>query len=115
MSSGHFDNHLFRSKNYLRQLLKNKLPSSVSGLIADRRKHGFETPKIKWLQSNLKGLYDNLFSKDNLDLNPYLNTEKVLKLLDNFKKQSSGVNNRLVWNLFCFLEWYRQHQMKFGL
>ncbi len=113
-SSSHFKKHLFQSKNYLRQLLKQRLPASVADTIAKRRKQGFETPKVKWLNTNLSELSSLLFSGENLRANPYLNNEKVLGLWQDFKKQKPGVNNRLIWNIFCFLEWYRQHENKFG-
>jgi asparagine synthase (glutamine-hydrolysing) len=114
MSSGHFNKHLFQSKNYLRQLLNKKLPDSVSGIISRRRKQGFETPKVKWLNTNLSELSSLLFSEENLRDNPYLNNEKVSRLWQDFKTQKPGVNNRLIWNIFCFLEWYRQHDNNFG-
>jgi asparagine synthase (glutamine-hydrolysing) len=113
-SSGHFNKHLFQSKNYLRQLLKRKLPASISDAISSRPKQGFLTPNHKWLNSNLSELSSFLFSIDNLRSNPYLNSEKILQLWEDNKKQKPGTNNRLLWNLFCFLEWYRQHETKFG-
>ncbi|MEJ7692334.1 asparagine synthase (glutamine-hydrolyzing) [Daejeonella sp.] len=114
MASGYFSNQLFQNKNYLRTLLKRKLPASVSSIISGRRKQGFETPKVKWLNTNLIELSSILFSEENLSANPYLNNENVSKLWQDFKKKKPGVNNRLVWNIFCFLEWYRQHENKFG-
>lgn len=114
MASDHFNQPLFQSKNYLRQLLKRRLPASISELISNRPKQGFETPKVKWLNSNLSELSSMLFSEDNINSNPFLNNETVGKLWQDFKKQKAGVNNRLVWNIFCFLEWYRQHENKFG-
>ena len=114
MSSGQFNKHLFQSKNYLRQLLKQKLPASVSEIISRRPKQGFETPKVKWLNSNLSELSSLLFSEENLRNNPFLDNDKVSRLWKDFKNNKSAVNNRLVWNIFCFLEWYRQHENKFG-
>ena len=113
-SSSHFNQPLFQSKNYLRQLLKKKLPASVSELISNRPKQGFETPKLQWLSSSLYELSSFLFSEENLKNNPYLNAGMVEALWQDAKKQNSGTNNRLVWNIFCFLEWYRQHESKFG-
>ena len=113
-SSGHFNKHHFQSKNYLRQLLKKKLPTSISDSISKRPKQGFSTPNQRWLNSSLSELSSFLFSTDNLRSNPYLNSEKILQLWADNKKQKPGTNNRLLWNLFCFLEWYRQHQTKFG-
>ena len=113
-SSGNFNKHLFQSKNYLRQLLKKKLPANISDSISSRPKQGFLTPNHKWLNSNLLELSSFLFSTDNLRSNPYLNSEKIIQLWENNKKQKPGTNNRLLWNLFCFLEWYRQHETKFG-
>jgi len=114
-SSSHFNNNLFQSKNYLRQLLKKKLPAAVSELIANRPKQGFETPKLDWMNSSLSELSSYLFSEENLKKNPYLNSDRVLALWNNSKKRMPGTNYRLVWNIFCFLEWYRQHETKFGL
>jgi len=113
-SSGHFNKPPFQSKNYLRQLLKKKLPTSISDSISSRPKQGFLTPNHKWMNSNLLELSSFLFSTDNLRSNPYLNSEKILQLWENNKNQKPGTNNRLLWNLFCFLEWYRQHETKFG-
>jgi asparagine synthase (glutamine-hydrolysing) len=113
-SSSHFNQPLFQSKNYLRQLLKKKLPSSVSELISNRPKQGFETPKLQWLDSSLSELSSYLFSEENLKNNPYLNAGMVSSLWQDAKKQKPGTNNRLVWNIFCFLEWHRQHESKFG-
>ena len=114
-SSSHFNNNLFQSKNYLRQLLMKKLPAAVSEFIANRPKHGFETPKLDWMNSSLSELSSYLFSEENLKKNPYLNSDRVLALWNNSKKRMPGTNYRLVWNIFCFLEWYRQHETKFGL
>lgn len=113
-SSAHFNKHSFQSKNYLRQLLKKKLPASIAETISSRPKQGFLTPNHKWLNSNLSELSSFLFSTDNLRHNPYLNSEKVEQLWEDNKKQKPGTNKRLLWNLFCFLEWYRQHETKFG-
>ena len=113
-SSAHFNKHPFQSKNYLRQLLKKKLPASIAQSISSRSKQGFLTPNHKWLNSNLSELSSFLFSRDNLRSNPYLNNEKVEQLWEDNNKQKPGTNNRLLWNLFCFLEWYRQHETKFG-
>lgn len=113
-SSSYFKNPLFQSKNYLRQLLKKKLPAEVSGLISNRPKQGFETPKQHWLSSGLKELSGFLFSEENLKKNPYLNSERINNLWQDAKNQKAGTNSRLIWNLFCFLEWYRQHESKFG-
>jgi asparagine synthase (glutamine-hydrolysing) len=113
-SSDHFNKHPFQSKNYLRQLLKKKLPASISDSISSRPKQGFLTPNHKWLNSNLAELSSFLFSTDNLRNNPYLNSEKIRQLWEDNNKQKPGTNNRLLWNLFCFLEWYRQHETKFG-
>lgn len=114
MSSSHFNKYLFQSKNYLRQLLKRKLPASVSDIISKRPKQGFETPKLRWINSTLSELSYFLFSEENLKNNPHLNAEKIRTLWQDCKKQKPGTNNRLIWNLLCFLEWYRQHETKFG-
>jgi asparagine synthase (glutamine-hydrolysing) len=113
-SSKHFNSELFQSKNYLRQLLKRKLPSAIAESISTRPKHGFLTPNEKWLNSSLSEIASYLFSSENLKNNPYLNSEKITQLWTDYKMQKTGTNNRLVWNLFCFLEWYRQHETKFG-
>ena len=113
-SSAHFNKHPFQSKNYLRQLLKKKLPASIAETISSRPKQGFLTPNHKWLNSNLLELSSFLFSTDNLRSNPYLDSEKIGQLWEDNKKQKPGANKRLLWNLFCFLEWYRQHETKFG-
>ena len=113
-SSSNFNKPLFQSKNYLRQLLKKKLPAAVSELISNRPKQGFETPKLQWINSSLSELSSYLFSEENLKNNPYLNSDMVVTLWNNSKKRIPGTNYRLVWNIFCFLEWYRQHETKFG-
>ena len=113
-SSSNFNKPLFQSKNYLRQLLKKKLPATVSELISNRPKQGFETPKLQWINSSLSELSSYLFSEENLKNNPYLNSDMVLTLWNNSKNRMPGTNYRLVWNIFCFLEWYRQHETKFG-
>ncbi len=113
-SSGHFNDTLFQSKNYLRRLLKVKLPSSISEIIANRPKQGFETPKVKWMSSNLSEISSYLFSDENLNQNPYINEQAVKKEWKKFKNGAPTAKDRLIWNLFCFLEWYRQHCEKFG-
>lgn len=113
-SSSYFNQPLFQSKNYLRQLLKKKLPSSISELISNRPKQSFETPKIQWMNSSLSELSSFLFSDENLKNNPHLNSEMIKNLWQDVKMKAPGANNRLIWNIFCFLEWYRQHESKFG-
>lgn len=113
-SSNYFNSHLFQSKNYLRALLKLKLPTTIADSISQRPKHGFLTPNDKWLNENLSELSNFLFSRQNLKTNPYLDSEKVSQIWKDYKYSKMGTNRRLVWNLFCFLEWYRQHDSKFG-
>jgi asparagine synthase (glutamine-hydrolysing) len=92
-SSSQFNNNLFQSKNYLRQLLKKKLPPAVSELISNRPKQGFETPKLQWINSSLSELSSYLFSEENLKKNPYLNSDTVLTLWNNSKKRMPGTDN----------------------
>lgn len=113
-SSGHFGEKPFQSKNYLRDLLRKKLPKQLSETIANRSKQGFETPKMTWINSGLSELSGFLFSEENLKSNPYLNLKQVRTLWEDNKQEKPGANKRLLWNVFCFLEWYRQHETKFG-
>lgn len=114
-SSGHFREKPFQSKNYLRDLLRKKLPKQLSETIANRSKQGFETPKMTWINSGLSELSGFLFSEENLKSNPYLNLKQVRTLWEDNQQEKPGANKRLLWNVFCFLEWYRQHETKFGL
>ena len=113
-SSGHFGEKPFQSKNYLRDLLRRKLPKQLSETIANRSKQGFETPKIAWINSGLSELSGFLFSEENLKSNPYLDLKQVRTLWEDNQQEKPGANKRLLWNVFCFLEWYRQHETKFG-
>lgn len=113
-SSGHFGEKPFQSKNYLRDLLRRKLPKQLSETIANRSKQGFETPKMTWINSGLSELSGFLFSEENLKSNPYINLKQVRTLWEDNQQEKPGANKRLLWNVFCFLEWYRQHETKFG-
>ena len=113
-SSGHFVERPFQSKNYLRDLLRQKLPPYLADTIANRSKQGFETPKMNWINSGLSELSGFLFSEGNLKSNPYLNSAKISTLCEENQQEKPGANKRLLWNVFCFLEWYRQHETKFG-
>lgn len=113
-SSDSFNDKNFKSKNYLRTLLKKRLPAEVSDLIANRSKQGFETPKISWMTGSLSEASSELFSAENLKKNPYLDAMKIETLWQGIQNEIPGTNNRLAWNVFCFLEWYRQHENKFG-
>lgn len=113
-SSGHFGEKPFQSKNYLRDLLRRKLPKQLSETIANRSKQGFETPKMTWINSGLSELSGFLFSEENLKSNPYINLKQVRTLWEDNQQEKPGANKRLLWNVFCFLEWYRQHKTKFG-
>lgn len=114
-SSGQFNVSNFQNKNYLRKLLLKKLPHTSATLISKRPKQGFETPKIKWMTDNLSEIANHLFSADNLKENPYLRPDKIQALWEDLKHKRPGTNYRLAWNVFCFLEWHRQHENKFGL
>src|SRR5690606_9797735 len=86
-SSGHFGEKPFQSKNYLRDLLRKKLPKQLSETIANRSKQGFETPKMTWINSGLSELSGFLFSEENLKSNPYLNLKQVRTLWEDNKQE----------------------------
>ncbi|MHB8580424.1 MAG: asparagine synthase (glutamine-hydrolyzing) [Ignavibacteriaceae bacterium] len=109
------DSKYLRNKNPLRELLKKKLPSFVSGQIATRKKHGFEVPTVAWLKVNLRDIAEFSFSSYNLKDIEGINPEETALVWKEFlHSPRPELFARKVWLLFCFISWHRQHKQKFG-
>lgn len=109
------DSKYLLNKKPLRELLKNKLPMPISKTISNRKKHGFEVPTVKWLKGPLRNIAEYSFSKSILKNIEGINPEEAALLWKKFlRSPHPEFYVRRVWLLFCFISWYRQHQLKFG-
>ncbi len=92
------------NKKYLvKQLTHQFLPKSMM----DRPKMGFGIPFGKWLKGDLKPLFTETLSKNNLNKQNLLNADYVLKLKNEFLNDHTD-NDWQMWLIFVFMLWWKE-------
>lgn len=88
-----------KTKYILRKILEKHVPSDY--LVA--KKMGFSIPINTWLKTDIKDFMLSYINKDNLNKSSLLNTNFILKELDNFLNNKS--NSRLIWFVLVYMIW----------
>ena len=91
-----------KEKYILRQAMKDKVPS----IIYKRKKHGFNVPVHKWLETDLKDISQKLLSKESVNKRGLFKYSYIEKLFKNYKK-SKIYYSRQLWTLLNFEMWHR--------
>lgn len=89
----------FREKHLLRKAMSGLVPPEI----VKRKKQGFTVPVQKWVDNDLKGLVEELFSKENIESLGLFNHETIKLLAE--KDLRNIYNRRQFWTLFSFLAW----------
>lgn len=91
----------FREKYLLRRSMEGVVPDSI----IKRKKQGFSVPVHKWVEKELKGLVDDLFTKKNIEGIGFIEHNAVKELPG--KDLTNPYNLRQFWTVFSFLAWHR--------
>ena len=70
-----------------------------------KKKLGFPVPVRDWMRDDkLYNIIKKSFETETAK--KYFDTDKLLKMLDDHKNKKQD-NYRKIWNIYCFLEWYK--------
>ena len=91
-------------KHILRSAFRDFLPSRV----LTRRKYGFGVPVGEWLRHDLKGLFDDVVSRKNVERCGILNYEVVRNVYQEhlFERRDA---TPLLWSVFVFQWWANRY------
>ena len=88
----------------MKYLLKQVLYRHVPKEIFDRPKWGFSIPLVKWLNSDLAYLIDDLLTKEKIESAGLVKWEVVQNLIKKYRAGQSHLYNRL-WLLIMLHLW----------
>ena len=104
------------TKVVLRKLLAEKLRPHGATMIAERKKHGFETPFRDWMSNELKELADDHLLSPSPEYAALLNREYTRNMWQSYVKHGGTKSfSRKVWLLLTYSVWLEQHKNRFGL
>jgi asparagine synthase (glutamine-hydrolysing) len=91
-------------KDLLKRIAARHLPAEV----LRHRKQGFESPMAAWLRTDLAGYAEDILGKDRLGRSGLFNHDYVS---DSLGEHLAGrhKNNKLLFSLIMFQEWYERH------
>jgi asparagine synthase (glutamine-hydrolysing) len=92
----------------LKYILRRVAARYVPEEILKRPKEGFVLPKNTWLREGLRGLLNNVLSRERLELSGYFNYEYVSNLVNRFLAGDDALTFKL-WTLIVFQIWYEDH------
>ena len=92
------------NKGEMKHLLKQVLYRHVPKEIFDRPKWGFSIPLVKWLNSDLAYLIDELLTKESIESAGFVKWEVVQNLITKYRSGQAHLYNRL-WLLIMLLLW----------
>ncbi|MFH1282769.1 MAG: asparagine synthase (glutamine-hydrolyzing) [bacterium] len=96
--------HNLNTKYILKKLMKNKLPKRIFRV----PKRGFTVPLAQWLTTRLKNTCLDLLSASNVNSTKLFNHKYIEKLIsDHFSRKKD--NNRKIWTLMSFMQWYKNY------
>ena len=95
------------NKNNKKYLVKQLTHKFLPEYMMNRPKMGFGIPFGKWLKGDLKPLFMEVVSADNLSKQNVLNTKYVLKIRDEFLNGQTN-NDWQMWLIFMFLLWWEK-------
>jgi len=92
-------------KVVLRNALNGKLPKVVHRRI---KKIGFQTPEIKWLQTDFKENIDMIINSGNFKQRGYFNVREIVKHFQNFF-DGEVTDTRLIWKCINLELWMQKY------
>ncbi|MGB9855709.1 MAG: asparagine synthase (glutamine-hydrolyzing) [Caldisericum exile] len=95
------------SKYLLRKILYKYAPQEL----INRPKMGFGVPIYEWFKQDLKNLFLEYLSQDNIKMDGYFNPKEVDILLKAYL-DNRGVNHNKLWFLFVFQLWKEKWMKK---
>ena len=92
-------------KKILKEAFKEDLPQEL----ANRPKHGFEVPLLKWFNNEMKGyLTQNVFNRELIEAQGFLNWNEVHKIEQQLKSKSPKDAVSSTWALVVFQHWVKK-------
>lgn len=92
--------HGFNEKYLLKKAMAKKLPKEI----LNRKKQRFYVPIDTWIKNELKPMFENIFSKENMAGHPHFRQEYIQKLLEQYNN-SPLFYGRQLWSVFAFEVW----------
>jgi len=99
----------FKFNNTLggKRILKDLVHEMIPEAIMNRPKAGFSIPIDYWLKNDLKYLFNEFLSKEEIEKNPYLNSKNIDKIKKDYFDNKLNYNV-IVWRLLVFSMWYKR-------
>jgi len=94
----------FTSKYILKKAMEPFLPRDV----IHRKKKGFGIPIAKWVKGPLRGLFEDLLSRDRIEREGFLNSSYVGNLLQDHLAGKKD-NRKQLWTLLVWELWVNQY------
>jgi len=88
-------------------ILRDLLDPALQNTIIKRPKKGFGIPVSKWINTELKAEFDQVFSEQNLKNIEFFDYRFIQKLLKEHRSLKFDHRKRL-WSLFIFLRWLQK-------
>jgi asparagine synthase (glutamine-hydrolysing) len=88
-------------------ILRDMLDPALQNTIIKRPKKGFGIPVSKWINTELKAEFDQVFSEQNLKKIEFFDYRFIQKLLKEHRSLKFDHRKRL-WSLFIFLRWLQK-------
>jgi asparagine synthase (glutamine-hydrolysing) len=93
--------HRLTTKYVLKKAAAQLLPKGI----INRKKKGFGMPVGRWINGQLKGLFDETLSEERLRRDGFFNPAYVGELLRQHRELKRD-NRKLLWTLFAFQVWH---------
>ena len=92
------------TKYILKEIMRDRLPDGI----VNRKKKGFGMPVAKWINGDLKEVFDDYLSDKSLRECGLFNADYVKGLLRAHREGKEN-NRKELWNIFTFMFWYRSY------
>ncbi len=93
----------FKGKNYLRKLLKQKIPIKL----INKKKQGFAIPLSKWFKTDLSNYLDNFNLKHNEFINYSLDSNNIFKKRLNEHRTNKRNWSKFIWNTVIYVNFFK--------
>lgn len=95
--------HGANTKYILKKIMRGKLPDEI----IDRPKKGFGMPISRWINHELKDLFDQTLSREAIEAIGFLDYNTVARVMA--EHRSGQVDRRKeIWSLFIFVSWFNK-------
>ena len=96
-------------KTSRKKILKDAFASDLPSELANRPKHGFEVPLLKWFKNEMKGyLTQNVFNRELIEAQGFLNWNEVNKIAQQLNSSSPKDAVSATWALVVFQHWIKK-------